>query len=54
MKANGWHQLSVFGVTLDAPKSGPQHFMPLFTTREAAVEWEGGSDEYVREVTTQP
>lgn len=51
MKLYNWNSVSVGGVELSAPIDGisPQHFIPVFNTREQAVSWAGG-DENVMEV----
>jgi len=46
MKAHGWANLSVAGIEMAAPKEGPQHFIPVFDTREQAVAW-AGTEEHV-------
>lgn len=30
-----------------APKEGPQHFIPVFDTREQAVAWSGNDETHV-------
>ena len=49
MRAYGWANLSVAGIEMAAPKEGPQHFIPVFDTREQAVAW-AGTDEHVYEL----
>lgn len=51
MKLYNWNSVSAGGVELSAPIDGisPQHFIPVFDTREQAVSWAGG-DENVMEV----
>ena len=51
MKLYNWNSVSAGGVELSAPIDGisPQHFIPVFETREQAVSWAGG-DENVMEV----
>ena len=46
MKAHGWDCLTVAGIPMQAPKEGPQHFIPVFDTREQAVAW-AGTEEHV-------
>ena len=46
MKAHGWQNLSVAGISMQAPAEGPQHFIPVFDTREQAVAW-AGTEEHV-------
>lgn len=46
MKAHGWDGLTVAGIPMQAPKEGPQRFIPVFDTREQAVAW-AGTDEHV-------
>lgn len=46
MKAYGWANLSFAGIEMAAPKEGPQHFIPVFDTREQAVAW-AGTEEHV-------
>jgi len=46
MKAHPWSKLQVHGQPLRCPIQGPQRFIPVFDTREQAVEW-NGSDEHV-------
>ena len=47
MKAHGWQNLSVSGIAMAAPKEGPQHFIPVFDTREQAVAWSGNDETHV-------
>jgi len=51
MKLYGWNSVSMGGINLSAPTDdrSPQHFIPVFNTREQAVLWAGG-DEHVMEV----
>ena len=35
------------GIPVHAPKEGPHGFIPLFFTREQAVEWAGGDGDIV-------
>ena len=49
MKAHSWDKLSVLGHPLLSPAEGPQRFIPVFDTREQAVQW-AGSDEHVAEM----
>ena len=49
MKAHSWDKLSVLGHPLLSPAEGPQRFIPVFDTREQAVQW-AGSDEHVVEM----
>jgi hypothetical protein len=46
MKAHSWTNLSVMGIAMQAPAEGPQHFIPVFDTREQAVAW-SGTEEHV-------
>lgn len=46
MKAHGWQNLSVAGIAMKPPAEGPQHFIPVFDTREQAVAW-SGTEEHV-------
>ncbi len=39
MKAHGWNNVSVAGIAMQSPPNGPQHFIPVFDTREQAVAW---------------
>jgi hypothetical protein len=47
MKAHGWKNLTVAGIEMAAPKEGPQHFIPVFDTREQAVAWSGNDETHV-------
>lgn len=49
MKAHSWDKLSVLGYPLLSPAEGPQRFIPIFDTREQAIQW-AGSDEHVVEM----
>tara|TARA_R110000868_G_scaffold58139_2_gene179638 strand:- start:468 stop:692 length:225 start_codon:yes stop_codon:yes gene_type:complete len=46
MKAQPFSSLVVSGYPLQSPTEGPHGFIPVFDTREQAVEW-AGSDENV-------
>ncbi|MDP3069825.1 MAG: hypothetical protein Q8N18_06020 [Opitutaceae bacterium] len=39
MNALEWNFVSKGGIAMQAPKEGPQRFIPVFDTREQAVAW---------------
>ena len=49
MKMHGWRDVVVNGYPLSQPKEGPHGLIPVFKTREQAVEW-AGSEENVRQL----
>lgn len=53
MKAHNWSTVSVGNYTLTAPDKGPHRYIPVFNSREQAVEW-AGSDEHVRKLEAMP
>ncbi len=53
MKVNKWSNLTVMsGIPLNCPEDGPQGFIPVFNTREEAIAWDDGSEEYVKQLET--
>jgi hypothetical protein len=52
MKAHRFDRITVMGRPLMTQKEGPKWFLPLFETREAAVKWNGGKDQYIGLVMT--
>lgn len=44
MKAFEWSSIQTLGLPLQCPPEGPQHFIPVFDTREQAVEWSGSCE----------
>ena len=44
MKAHEWSSLTINGWPVAAPSDGPCRFIPVFTTREQAVKWNGSED----------
>ena len=47
MRAVPWSDVETTmapGVKLTASDEGPQHFIPIFDTREQAVAWNGSED----------
>jgi len=51
LKMLDWSSLSVAGMTLVPPHSGPIGFIPIFRTREQAVAWSNGKEENIRKIT---
>ena len=43
MKSYTWDNVKAGGITLAAPAEGPQYIIPVFTTREQAVKWNGSN-----------
>ena len=48
MKAYSFTSMSVMGMDLRSPPEGPQRFIPLFETREQAIEF-AGDDKHIAE-----
>ncbi len=50
MKVSKWSSLTVFNnIPLNSPSGGPSGFIPIFNTKEEAIIWDNGSEEYVRQ-----
>ena len=50
MKAYKFENLEVLGQALHAPPEGPQHFSPIFDTRDQAVKFTEGDEKHIHEV----
>ena len=54
-RAYPWSSLEVLGsMPLMAPKDGPQRFIPLFDTRDQALEFTGGDDTNIFRMAVRP
>ena len=47
MKAYSWSSLTVGGMSLGSPPEGPQRFVPVFDSREQAVEFDNGCEDNI-------
>lgn len=53
MIACPWDTLTINGVAMPTPATGPQRFIPVFDTQEQAVEW-GSDGDTIIPITTAP
>jgi hypothetical protein len=44
MRACSWGSVEINGVPLSAPPGGPQRYIPVFNTQDAAIAWAEDGD----------
>lgn len=53
MRAHSWSSVTFAGIECPTPKEGPHRWLPVFDSKEAAIEWHGSEADIIQLTTAK-